>query len=138
MKNWQIRFVGGSCAGKIVPVRINEPVNIGRSRSNSVVLTEPDVSARHCILKAETDGSVSLEILSSRITKVDEQTVNISDRVALHAGQTVFMGEEARFILEHFDNDDMATQMQDNSFVSTAGKSGNSSATVQTLSLIHI
>lgn len=59
MKNWQIRFVGGSCTGKIVPVRVNEPVNIGRSRSNSVVLTEPDVSARHCILKAETDGSVS-------------------------------------------------------------------------------
>lgn len=132
MKNWQIRFVGGSCTGKIVPVRVNEPVNIGRSRSNSVVLTEPDVSARHCILKAETDGSVSLEILSSRVTKVDEQTVNISDRVSLHAGQTVFMGKVAAFILEQFDNDDMATQTQENSFAPAGRKSENSSATVQT------
>ena len=103
MKHFQIRFLAGSKKGSIFPIEKGKAVSIGRSRSNTIVLTEPDVSARHCILRKEVsqdDDDILLEVLSSRTTKLDNADLSIGDKKRLRDGQCITMGDDVVFCFE--------------------------------------
>ena len=103
MKHCQIRFLAGSKKNSIFPIEKGKAISIGRSRSNTIVLTEPDVSARHCILRKEVsrdDDDTILEVLSSRTTKLDDADLSIGDKKRLKDGQCITMGDDVVFRFE--------------------------------------
>ena len=95
---YQIRFIEGELQGKTFPIGANA-LSIGRSHSNEVRLTTPDVSSRHVNLSLGNDG-VILENLSARVTKIDDDALTTGDRKRLVAGQVVTMGALVKFTLE--------------------------------------
>ena len=95
---YQIRFSEGELIGKTFPIGANT-LSIGRSHSNEIRLTTPDVSSRHVNLSLGNDG-VILENLSSRVTKIDDDQLALGDRKPLIAGQVVSMGGIVKFTLE--------------------------------------
>ena len=108
MKHVQIRFLSGSRKELICPIEKGKALSIGRSRSNTIVLTEPDVSARHCILRKEAgteDNVVLLEVLSSRITKLEDTPLCIGDKKNLTNGQRITMGDDVVFRFEEVESD---------------------------------
>ena len=108
MKHVQIRFLSGSRKELICPIEKGKALSIGRSRSNTIVLTEPDVSARHCILRKEAgteDNAVLLEVLSSRITKLEDTPLCIGDKKNLTNGQRITMGDDVVFRFEEVESD---------------------------------
>lgn len=115
MNSFQIKVTQGSCEGKIVPVFPGEAVSIGRSRhsNNLIVLSEQDVSARHCMVLMDSDGTVSLEVLSDKQTEVDGRPLKSGDKVALHGGQQIRLGSSVSILLEQIGgDDDMPTAFQ--------------------------
>lgn len=101
MSSCQIKVIRGSGEGQIVSVHSGDIVSIGRSRhsNNQIVLSELDVSARHCMVRMEKDG-VWLEVLSDKVTEVDGRSLQRGDRVPLYNGQTVNLGKTVSFVLE--------------------------------------
>ena len=96
---YQIRFTQGEIAGKCFPLSADKALTIGRSHSNELKLSAPDVSGRHVVLML-SDGGVLMDNLSSRVTLVDSAPLAASDRKTLMAGQTVTMGSSTAFVLE--------------------------------------
>ena len=101
---YQIRFTQGEIAGKCVPLSKDKALTIGRSHSNELKLSAPDVSGRHVVLML-TDGGVSMDNLSSRVTLVDSTPLSAAERKTLMAGQTVTMGSATAFVLECLPDD---------------------------------
>ena len=101
---YQIRFIQGEIAGKCVPISQDKALTIGRSHSNELKLTAPDVSGRHVVLMLTPNGVV-MDNLSSRITLIDSAAVGTAERKALLAGQTVTMGSGTAFVLECLPDD---------------------------------
>ena len=101
MNSCQIKVIRGSGEGQIVPVHSGDIVSIGRSRhsNNQIVLSELDVSARHCMVRMDKDG-VWLEVLSDKVTEVDGRSLQRGDRIPLHHGQKVNLGKTVSFVLE--------------------------------------
>ena len=96
---YQIRFTQGEIAGKCFPLSQDKALTIGRSHSNELKLSAPDVSGRHVVLML-TDEGVAMDNLSSRVTMVDSKALSAAERVTLMAGQTVTMGSVTAFTLE--------------------------------------
>jgi len=101
MNSCQIKVIRGSGEGQIVPVHSGDIVSIGRSRhsNNQIILSELDVSARHCMVRMEKDG-VWLEVLSDKVTEVDGRSLQRGDRIPLYHGQKVNLGKTVSFVLE--------------------------------------
>ncbi|MBR4219784.1 MAG: FHA domain-containing protein [Victivallales bacterium] len=95
---YQIRFIEGELLGQTFPIGANA-LSVGRSHSNEIKLTTPDVSSRHVNLSLGNDG-VILENLSSRVTKIDDDALAMGDRKPLIAGQVVSLGGLVKFTLE--------------------------------------
>ena len=110
MNQAQIKVVHGSCEGQIVPIIPGEVVSIGRSRhsNNRIVASELDVSARHCMVRMDDDGSLWLEVLSDKVTELDGQALKSGDRIPLKCGQEIRLGNSVSFVLDSPD-DDMPT-----------------------------
>lgn len=96
---YQIRFTQGEIAGKCFPLSADKALTIGRSHSNELKLSAPDVSGRHVVLML-SDGGVAMDNLSSRVTLVDSAPLAAAERKTLMAGQTVTMGGSTAFVLE--------------------------------------
>ena len=96
---YQIRFTQGEIAGKCFPLTEDKALTIGRSHSNELKLSAPDVSGRHVVLML-SDGGVAMDNLSSRVTLVDSAPLAAAERKTLMAGQTVTMGSSTAFVLE--------------------------------------
>ena len=96
---YQIRFTQGEIAGKCFPLSEDKALTIGRSHSNELKLSAPDVSGRHVVLML-SDGGVAMDNLSSRVTLVDSAPLAAAERKTLMAGQTVTMGSSTAFVLE--------------------------------------
>ena len=79
---YQIRFTQGEIAGKCFPLTEDKALTIGRSHSNELKLSAPDVSGRHVVLML-SDGGVAMDNLSSRVTLVDSgyETANYAAKV---------------------------------------------------------
>ncbi len=101
---YQIRFTAGELAGKIFPIQDGEALTLGRSRSNTVHITAPDVSGHHVILNKTATG-IKMDNVSSRTTTVDGQPVPAAQQdYPLVAGQTVTLGSVTAFTLEAIDD----------------------------------
>lgn len=97
----QIRFTSGGKNGEKILLEPNRFVSIGRSRSNTVCLQEPDVSGRHITIRFDGEERVCIEILSSRITKHNDKNVNMGDIIELSNGDLIQMGENVAFVFEY-------------------------------------
>ena len=104
--SYQICFIAGSEAGKNYPLVPNQALSIGRSHSNNVCVKEPDVSGRHVILRPGNGTNISLEVLSSRVTKYNGANVSLGTILDLSVNDVVQMGEEVSFRLEALASDD--------------------------------
>lgn len=101
---YQIKFVTGELQDKVFSIKENA-LSIGRSHSNEIRLSSPDVSGHHVILTLTPDGIV-LENLSSRETSIDNEVIQLGDRIRLYVGQEIKMGDDNTFILESLQSDD--------------------------------
>lgn len=97
---YQIKFTQGERAGEIFPLISNRTISIGRSHTNNICLKAADVSGKHVIIRSGSGNNVSIEILSSRITKYKDKNMSIGDIVEIADGDTVQMGEENIFVIE--------------------------------------
>ena len=97
---YQIRFTAGELTGECHELTPGETFSLGRSHSNRICLHAPDVSGKHLIIRPFEGGSVSAEVLSSRITMHNGKKVGIGDIFELHAGDTVQMGADVIFAVE--------------------------------------
>ena len=95
---YQIRFIEGELLGQTFPIGANA-LSVGRSHSNEIKLTTPDVSSRHVNLSLGS-GGVIIENPSSRVTKIDDVALAMGDRKPLIAGQVVSLGGLVKFTLE--------------------------------------
>lgn len=109
----QIKFVSGEIKDQCFPLELNQALSIGRSHTNRIVLTSPDISGRHVIVRLGADGKIHMEVLSSRITKYNGKNAGIGDTLDVSAGDTVQMGEHTAFSFEPVNADDDKTVLQD-------------------------
>ena len=107
---YRIKFTSGSLSGRDFGFAKNT-ISIGRSRQNDVVLTEPDVSARHIILYLAEHG-IEMENLSSRITIVDAEPMKLGERKKITAGMSVRLGDEVSWELEAVEDSGAASDDQ--------------------------
>ena len=108
----QIKFVSGEIKDQCFPLELNQALSIGRSHTNRIVLTSPDISGRHVIVRLGADGKIHMEVLSSRITKYNGKNAGIGDTLDVSAGDTVQMGEHTAFSFEPVNADDDKTVLQ--------------------------
>ena len=101
--NFQIKFIAGECIGESYIIDKNQALSIGRSHSNNVCLKSPDISGRHCIVRAGSASNITLEILSSRVSKHNDRLLNIGDVAEIAVGDRIQMGNGTVFVLEYAD-----------------------------------
>ena len=113
---FQIKFTAGTLASQVFEIQPGVVIALGRSRSNTIVLAEPDVSARHCILRQDqqAEEGIWIEVVSSRTTVLDGKALQIGDKALITDGKQVTLGEKAAFVLKKVanntaENDDMPT-----------------------------
>lgn len=113
---FQIKFTAGTLASQVFEIQPGVVIALGRSRSNTIVLAEPDVSARHCILRQDqqAEEGIWIEVVSSRTTVLDGKALQIGDKALITDGKQVTLGEKAAFVLmkvanDTAENDDMPT-----------------------------
>ena len=112
MTQLRISFTAGGNKGEQYPLLPEQAVSVGRSHSNTVRLSAPDVSGKHLIIRTDKRGNVSVEVLSSRTTVVDGKDASIGDILKLSPGSTVQMGNDTVFVLETEDGGgDMRTMV---------------------------
>lgn len=111
--SYQIKFTAGENAGFCYPLNENQPLSIGRSHANDVCMKSPDVSGRHVIIRPGRGSAITVEVLSSRLTKYNDKQLNIGDVIDIFAGDRIQMGNESVFVLESVNNDDMQTKVSD-------------------------
>lgn len=106
MRQCRIRFTTGENKGDCHPLPPEQVVSIGRSHANTIRVSASDVSGRHLIIRTDRGGNSVAEVLSSRITRLNEKDVNIGDQLELSPGDSVQMGEDTVFVIEQSDNGD--------------------------------
>lgn len=113
---FQIKFTAGTLASQVFEIQPGVVIALGRSRSNTIVLSEPDVSARHCILRQDqrAEEGIWIEVVSSRTTVLDGKALQIGDKALITDGKQVTLGEKTAFVLMKVanntaENDDMPT-----------------------------
>ena len=99
MTQYQIKFTAGENQGTVYPLSPGQAVSIGRSHSNTIRVSAPDVSGKHIIIRLR-GALITVEVLSSRITKLDGNAVSIGD-----------MLDEATAVNENDENQVASTQM---------------------------
>ena len=108
MKEYKVRFLSGSKKDNAFSIELGQALSMGRSNSNTVILTEHDVSKKHCILRYNImpDGQddIVLEVISSRITKLDGANISGGAVIRLQPGQKVSLGSEVVFIVQKYDS----------------------------------
>ncbi len=97
---YQIKFINGEKSGETFPVSSNQTISIGRSHTNDVCLKAADVSGKHVIIRSGSGNNISIEVLSSRITKHNNKPVKIGDIIEIADGDTVQLGEDTAFSVE--------------------------------------
>ena len=100
MTQLRISFTAGGNKGEQYPLLPEQVVSVGRSHSNTIRLTEPDVSGKHLIIRTDKSGKITVEVLSSRTTVVDGKNASIGDILKLSSGSTVQLGAAAVFVIE--------------------------------------
>lgn len=100
MTQLRISFTAGNNKGEQYPLLPEQVVSVGRSHSNTIRLSAPDVSAKHLILRTDRGGNISVEILSSRTTVVNGKNASIGDMLKLSPGSTVQLGNDTVFEIE--------------------------------------
>ena len=111
MTQLRISFTAGGNRGEQYPLLPEQVVSVGRSHSNTIRLTEPDVSGKHLIIRTDKGGKISVEVLSSRTTVIDGKNASIGDILKLSPGSTVQMGSSTVFVIESDDGGDMKTMV---------------------------
>ena len=117
MTQYQIKFTAGENQGTVYPLSPGQAVSIGRSHSNTIRVSAPDVSGKHIIIRLR-GALITVEVLSSRITKLDGNDVSMGDMLDVSPGSVIQMGETTVFVIEHAGasddgDDDMATCIPD-------------------------
>ena len=126
---YQLKGIEGDFKGQILPIK-TAAVSLGRSRSNEVIFTSPDVSAHHVIIKISGD-EITLENLSSRKTAIGDDDLALGDVKKLLPGQKITLGSANIVVLEaagEVDPDSMPTGYGNADDVNTA-ISGSDEAT---------
>jgi hypothetical protein len=100
MMQYQIKFISGENQGNSYPLLPEQVVSIGRSHSNAIRLSAPDVSGKHVIIRTDKGGNMSIEVLSSRTTVINGAAASIGDMLSLPAGSSVQMGNNTVFVVE--------------------------------------
>ena len=111
MTQLRISFTAGDNQGENYPLLPEQVVSVGRSHSNTIRLTAPDVSGKHLIIRTDKGGNATVEILSSRTTVVNGKNASIGDMLRLAPGSTVQMGSNTAFVIESEDGGDMRTMV---------------------------
>lgn len=111
MMQFRISFTAGDNQGEQYPLLPEQVVSVGRSHSNTIRLSAPDVSGKHIIIRTDKGGNISLEVLSSRTTVVNGKNASIGDMLRLTPGSTVQMGNNTVFVIESEEAGDMATHI---------------------------
>ena len=117
MTEYQIKFTAGENQGTVYPLSPGQAVSIGRSHSNTIRVSAPDVSGKHIIIRLR-GALITVEVLSSRITKLDGNDVSMGDMLDVSPGSVIQMGETTVFVIERVGaddggDDDMATCIPD-------------------------
>ena len=96
---YQIEFTSGSRQDAVLPIKQGDVLTIGRSRSNVVQLSEPDVSGEHLRLDLLDDSGLTLENLSRREgrTHVNGVVLDVGCKMVLRDGDEVAIGKEVHF-----------------------------------------
>ena len=110
MTQLRISFTAGDNKGEKYPLLPEQVVSVGRSHSNTIRLTAPDVSGKHLIIRTDKGGNISVEVLSSRTTVVNGKNASIGDMLRLAEGSTVQLGSSTVFVIEQEDGG-MKTQI---------------------------
>jgi len=114
MTQYQIKFTAGENQGTVYPLPPGQVVSIGRSHSNTIRVSAPDVSGKHIILRIGQMSKIMAEILSSRVTKINDKAVSIGDIQEISVGSVVQMGDSTVFVIEPLNAvDDNATVIPD-------------------------
>ena len=120
MMQSQISFIAGDNQGEKYPLLPEQVVSVGRSHSNTIRLSAPDVSGKHLIIRTDRKGNITVEILSSRTTVIDGKNASIGDMLKLAPGSTVQMGSTTVFVIESEDGGDMRTMISSSDDEKTA------------------
>lgn len=90
----QLEFLSGSRQGAVVPIERGTPLTVGRSRSNAVQLTEPDISGEHLRVVMSGSGEVELENLSQRPERTHVNGIALApgERGVVNPGDEVALG----------------------------------------------
>ena len=104
MKEYKVLFLTGSKKGEEFPLETGQALSMGRSNTNTVILTEHDVSKKHCILRydraSDEQGDIIMEVISSRITKLEGSNLSGGAVIRLQPGQKVALGSEVIFTVQ--------------------------------------
>jgi hypothetical protein len=109
MTQLRISFTAGENQGESYSLLPEQVVSVGRSHSNTIRLSAPDVSAKHLIIRMDKGGNASVEVLSSRTTVINGKNASIGDMLKLLPGSMVQMGSNTSFIIESEGGGDMKT-----------------------------
>ena len=99
---YQIKFISGENAGACYKLKNNQSLAIGRSHSNDVCLKSLDISGRHIMIRTAGD-SITVEILSSKITRYNDCQVDLGNIITPCSGDKIQMGSNTAFIIEAAD-----------------------------------
>lgn len=113
MTTHQIKFITGEKAGVCYKLNTNQSLAIGRSHSNDICLQALDVSGRHVMIRTGSGSSITVEVLSSRITKYNDQQVKLGDMIEVYAGDKVQLGLDTAFIFEVLPEDNTSSDASD-------------------------
>jgi len=104
MKEYKVKFLTGSKKGEEFRIETGQSLSMGRSNTNTVILTEHDVSKKHCILRydntSDEQDDIIMEVISSRITKLDGSNLSGGAVIRLQPGQQVALGAEVIFTVQ--------------------------------------
>lgn len=92
-ENLCIRVLAGETAGASVVLEVGGTVSVGRSRSNELHVTEPDVSARHMTFRRGMESALTAEVISSRHTEFNGTPVDMGSSFPVKAGDRFRLGK---------------------------------------------
>jgi S-DNA-T family DNA segregation ATPase FtsK/SpoIIIE len=86
-----VHVIAGIDAGRVIPVRVNEKVTVGRGPTMNIRLSSTGVSMHHCTLTITHDAITVADAASSNGTIVDGHRIG-TDPARLEVGQVVRCG----------------------------------------------
>jgi class 3 adenylate cyclase len=100
----------------------------GRDATGVLLVKDPTVSSRHCVITQEADGRCFIRDASRNGTRVDGRRLSPNLKTELHVGQVVSVGRHLRFRLEGEQPERAAVSSE-----SSSGTIGISNPTVVTV-----